>query len=272
MWIAALLSAPWAIAGCENTVPSFPGVGDAGVECSAEQPCDDDDVCLGGRCYRPCTATCGPSEVCTAGVCTRGTPPDAGPVDAGPGSLDAYSPPDPCDSVTCEGATPACRAGVCVECDDATDCGGGTPICDIARGRCVAFAPALCAPCNTSLDCRDGDTVFGDCTLRGGAGEASENVCLLACVEGVDCPAGYRCDDRRCVPGSGASCTQMIAGLVGRVCDDDAACAPLGATPDTGLFVGSCQDRTCLIPCGTGADCPASKTNCDVAIGGFCQP
>ncbi len=215
-------------------------------------------------------------EVCTRGVCMRGTPGDAGPVDGGPsdvGPVDAPPDaplPDPCTMITCDGATPFCRAGVCLECEDSTSCGGAVPICDVAHGRCVAYAPGLCAPCNTNLDCRgSGGVDFGECVLRDGG---LEKVCLPTCADTSECPAGYRCDaGGHCLPGGGASCAQVSAALAGQTCATDAECAPIGANADTGLFGGSCQG-TCLIPCGTGADCPASMTNCDDSVGGYCRP
>jgi hypothetical protein len=264
--------------GCDPGLPTFPPLGpDAGAECSDDVPCEDEgDVCLDGRCYAPCTSTCGPMEVCTRGVCMRGMPPDAGPSDAGPPDggpppPDAFV-PDPCDSVTCEGATPFCRAGVCLECDDSASCGGAVPICDVGRGACVPYAPGLCAPCNTNLDCRGaGGENYGECVMRGGATEPNEKVCLPTCADTSECAAGYRCDGTHCIPAGGASCTQQLLALAGTSCSMDGDCAPVGATVDTGLVTGSCQ-TTCLIPCGTGSDCPASMTNCDSSIGGFCRP
>lgn len=279
--LGSVVVAVLAIGGCDNGPPTFPPLDiDGGLECTDDVPCPDEgDVCLDGRCYQPCTSTCGPMEVCTRGVCMRGVPPDAGPVDVGPADAPRDAPPDspppdPCTMITCDGATPFCRAGVCLECEDSTSCGGMVPICDIAHGRCVGYAPGLCAPCNTALDCRgSGGTVFGDCVMRGGAGAPLEKVCLPTCADTSECPAGYRCDlgSGHCLPGGGASCTQVVAALASQPCTGDADCAPIGATVDTGLFAGSCQD-TCLIPCGTGADCPASMTNCDGSIGGFCRP
>lgn len=262
--------------GCDSGVPTFPPLAvDAGIECSDDQPCEDeDDVCLDGRCYTPCSMTCGPMEVCMGGVCMRGAQADAGPPppDAGPPPPDAYV-PDPCDSTTCDGATPFCRAGVCLECETSTSCGGAVPICDVALGRCVAFNAGVCSPCNTNLDCRGmGGENFGECVMRGGADEPLENVCLPTCTTMADCPAGYRCDGTHCLPGGGASCTQQRAGIAMQACTADGDCAPVGATPANGLFTGSCQMDVCLIPCGMGSDCPASMTNCDTTLGGFCQP
>lgn len=264
------------LAACGSGVPTFPPLDiDAGIECSDEVACDDTEICLSGQCYRRCEMTCGPLEVCMAGACVRGTPADAGPVDGGPrdvGPPDA-GPPDPCDSVVCEGATPFCRGGVCIECEDMASCGGGAPICDLGRGRCTTYAPALCAPCNNSRDCEgSGGVVFGTCVTRGGPLEPTERVCLPSCTTTAECSAGYRCDGTVCIPAGGASCTQMLAGLAMGTCTTEADCAPAGATLDTGLFPGSCIESVCRIPCGSGMDCPASLTACDLMVGGFCGP
>jgi len=279
--VALATSSVSMLSSCDNGVPSFPPLDiDAGIECSDDQPCEDeDDVCLSGHCYRPCSMTCGPMEACVSGVCMRGTPPDAGPVDGGPrdvGPVDAppdSPPPDPCETAACEGATPFCRAGVCLACETSASCGGAVPICDVALGRCVAFNAGVCSPCNTNLDCRGaGGENYGDCVMRGGADEPLENVCLPTCTDMAGCPAGYRCDGTHCLPAGGASCTQQRAGIAMQACVADGDCAPIGATAANGLFSGSCQMSVCLIPCGMGTDCPASLTNCDGALGGFCQP
>jgi hypothetical protein len=261
-------------AGCDAGVPSFPPLPiDAGIECSDEQPCADEDaICLSGRCYARCETTCGPMEVCVMGACVPGMPPDAGPRDAGPpdaGPPDAYV--DPCTTAACEAPTPFCRAGVCLQCEDMSACGGAVPICDLGRGTCTGFAPALCAPCNNNLDCQDmAGTVFGTCVTRGGAGEPTERVCLPSCMMTSDCPSGLRCEGSTCVPAGGASCMQFRAGLAMQPCTSEASCAPVGATADTGLFTGSCIADTCRIPCGADPDCPAALPRCDLAVGGFC--
>jgi hypothetical protein len=270
-----LLAALGAVAGgCDAGVPTFPPLDvDAGIECSEELPCEEDEICLSGRCYARCTTTCGPMEVCVMGACMRGTPPDAGPMDAGPpdvGPPDA-GPPDPCLGVRCEGSTPFCRGGVCLECEDMSACGGGAPICDVGRGACTTYAPALCAPCNNDRDCEGMAATFGTCVARGGASEPTERVCLPSCMDTSECPTGYRCSDLVCVPAGGASCTQQLAGLAGRTCMTDAECAPAGATADTGLVTGSCVMGTCRIPCGAATDCPPSLPVCDDSLGGFCR-
>ncbi|GAB4111155.1 MAG: hypothetical protein OHK0013_47110 [Sandaracinaceae bacterium] len=271
--LAAGLALAALAAGCDAGVPTFPALPiDAGIECSDETPCDGDEICLSGRCYARCTTTCGPMEVCVMGACVPGTSTDAGSGDIGPpdgGPPDAYV--DPCTTVRCDSATPFCRAGVCLQCEDGSACGGAAPICDLGRGTCTGFAPALCAPCNNNLDCQGvGGVMFGSCVTRGGPGEPTERVCLPSCSTSGDCPAGLRCDRSTCVPAGGASCMQFLAAIAMQSCTSDASCAPVGATVETGLVTGSCIESTCRVPCGADADCPAALPRCDVPSGGFC--
>lgn len=253
--LALYCSLALALAACENGVPTFPDLHDAGIECSDERACEyEGDVCLEGRCYRPCTSTCGPQEVCSGGVCMRGTPGDAGPRDAG-----APDAPDLCEGVMCVGG---CRAGVCVECFDASDCGGGTPICDVGRGRCVGYAPAICAPCNTNLDCGEGS----ECVTREGVGgEPMERICLPTCSDDSTCDANFRCDGSHCVPRSGFSCMTYRAVVGGQACTVDAECSPIVRSPEsTG---GACDGASCRLPCASEADCPPFLAICD---GSYC--
>lgn len=273
-WMLTVFS--FGMLACGGT-PTFPPLEvDAGLECSDDDPCAEGQVCLDRRCYRACSgpSSCGPLEVCApSGVCMRGTPPDGGPLDAG--ASDAGPPdvgaPDPCASIECADPTPVCRAGVCLQCEDARMCGGAVPICDVGRGRCVSFAPEVCAACNTDLDCVDrGGTSHGRCVERGGPSEPRERVCLPSCTDSSACPTGYRCDGRHCLPSGGASCTQVRAALSGQPCATDVDCAPVGASAGSGLFEGSCVDMRCRIPCRTAADCPAGLTLCDATS--FCAP
>lgn len=261
-----------AIAGCESSVPTFPPVGfDAGLECGEFDggdlgSCGSGEVCLQGRCYAECSASrpCGPREECSGeGVCVPRTSDAGGPVDSGP--------PDPCDTVTCMDPTPFCRNAVCLGCESRDQCGvgGSPPICDLARGTCVAFRPELCAPCNVDADC-NGDPPPDPalrCLTRG-AGEPAERVCVPPCAAGGACPMGLECDTGTmlCVPKFNFSCTGLRAALDGQACATDDGCAPLGATVFDGLFTGSCFDGgsgtpTCHVPCGTDGDCPTGSCN-----------
>jgi len=252
--LALLLSA------CSG-LPSFPRFDDdAGIECGVEGlSCESGEVCLMGQCVPGCTATsCGPLETCSMGVCVpRPSGMDAGldapPSDAPPSD----APPDPCSLVECSGSTPYCRRGTCVPCTEVSteeQCGGGTPICLVARNTCVAFVSGgLCEPCNENADC-----VGGTCTRIGVT--AFERVCLPSC--GAGCPAGTECDAGLdvCRPAAQASCFQLRAALAGQSCSVAEDCAPNGATFDDGLFAGTCIG-TCRFPCGVSADCPSGSCN-----------
>jgi hypothetical protein len=154
---------------------------------------------------------------------------------------------------------PVCHpaTGTCVQCIDEDQCGGTSPICDLARGSCTAFRGVPCAACNTDLDCMMG----GHCTTRS---DPTERVCLLECMDPADCPAGLTCDmaAMRCVPRIG-SCTSYDAAVVQRMCMDDAECVTIDET----AAAGACM-TTCRHPCGTMDQCPP-MTTCD---GSFCNP
>ena len=265
-----------AIPACSQSVPTFPPIGmDAGPRCSsAGSPdgggggvsCASGEVCLAGQCFRSCGGDggangCGPREECVMGVC-RG-------LDGG-GAFDA-GPPDPCETAMCMGATPFCRGGTCLECMDATGCGGPSPICDVSRGRCTAYRDSICAPCNTDLDCRGaGGAVTGLCTSRE---SPLERTCLPTCMGG--CPMGFTCDMTidRCVPALGASCTGFLAAVGMQACETDGDCAPVGATFSSGLFMDACTGDVgapgvCRFPCGTDTNCPPGF-GCDTGSG-FC--
>ena len=249
--------------GACTTLPTFPEYGDdAGVECGTDgADCPSGEVCLQGRCVAACTASsCGPLETCAMGVCV----PRAMGTDAGVDAPPRDTPPDPCMGVTCGDGTPYCRRGECVACTEVPgeeQCGGGTPICLVARNTCVAFAAgSICEPCNENADC-----VGGVCTNLGIT--ALERVCLPRCM--ASCPAGTECDEALdvCRPAAAASCFQFRAALTGLACSGPEDCAPRGATFDDALFTGTCTG-TCRYPCGVSADCPVGSCN---PTNGLCE-
>ena len=276
----AALSAP--LVACSGT-PTFPPVDrDRYRECAqgAASPtdggmdgstagataCPAGQVCLQGRCYETCTsdAQCGPGESCgSGGACTPtgGPRPDTGPApDTGV---------DRCRGVSCGGGQVCSpRTGDCVECIDSTMCGGLRQICDRARGRCVAFDPAQCAPCNSDLDCiAAGDAGAG---FSGRCGErvvrgSTERVCAVECGSGGACPNGLDCDTdlNLCFPML-YDCTNWYAAATDRVCAADADCAPIGATGADLLVLGSCGG---LPPAGDAGGADASADGGDGAVG-----
>jgi hypothetical protein len=220
---------------------------------------------------------CSRFERCQGGRCVPSAPRDGGGRDAGA--------VDPCAGVTCSAPTPFCHppTGTCVQCLGMADCGGAAPICAIASGNCVGYAPRACAPCNSDLDCRlDDMTSFGTCqtlSVSGSDGRrGQERVCVTACTEGA-CPNGFRCmEGTNCVPVGG--CTASLAAADGRACTSDDGCTPLGVRGEVGQCslpapidsggtdAGAAVGR-CLQICGTGTDCPGGLNCADMQ---FCRP
>jgi hypothetical protein len=174
--------------------------------------------------------------------------------------------------VECADPTPVCnpKSRTCVVCLDRTGCLSlAAPVCDLARGVCRPFVEAPCGPCESDVDCA-GLGAGARCLLRDGsrAGEPLERVCVTACTDSSMCPPGMQCDERRvCLPRRG-TCTTFFAASRNRACDDDAECAPLGATTDDFLWPGACREGTCRQPCAMATDCPVAGQICDAS--GFC--
>lgn len=274
---------------------------DAGSRDGGVPGCLADQICLQGRCYDSChdASDCGPREECgPSGACIRATH-DAGPLpDAGPGGL--------CDDVECT-APQVCHplSGTCVDCNEDTQgagsgdpghCSVAAPICDIANGSCVPFAPRECAPCNSGDACTATDGSFtGTCVLRETLG-VRERVCLLPCTADAPCPSGLECagvadlasgmDTMVCVPPIEMPCTNWLAGQgSGRSCSADGDCAPLGG--GRAVYTDACEGEApapdggtptaghCLLPCGASDDCPDPTTQqCTAGAGTtlFCRP
>lgn len=187
---------------------------------------------------------------------TDATPTDALTTDAG----------DPCVGVSCTGSTPYCIGGTCVACESSADCGGLRPICDLARGACVAVATnPICAPCSNDFDCLG----MGTCTTLDG-GTFRERVCL---PPSSGCPSGMTTSGAPsglCVPALGATCRNFVTARQRAACTAAADCAPLGATAGIDYEPDICPAAVCLFPCGVAGDCPAGLTLCDATF--HCRP
>jgi len=314
-----------ALPACSDPAPTFPvSAPDSGLQCSAEGTppapvdaavvdagapdaseagaadasqaperdasaplpgCPAGQVCLDHRCYEGCRtdSDCATAEQCDpGGACVPRTRPrvDAGAPDTGP--------PDPCEGVSCEGATPVCNPllGICQPCGLSlaaadTACDPRTKVCEVARGQCSDFdsatLTATCGPCNTSSDCAGG----GTCLTRE-APAAVERVCVPSCDVTTPCPQGLSCDPSGvCLPPIG-SCFEYRAAADGRGCDATEKCAPIGASLDhtecrglgVGIVAGVCETAcTSSTDCAPGIDCFQSfchkPTPC-LGPGGFC--
>lgn len=260
-WVLAL--GVLGLGGC-SSVPTF----DERVRpiepiCSDEGspgPCPGGQLCLSGRCFEGCVSDteCASRESCEDGICVgtgRG-------IDGG--MFDANTPVMPCDG-TC-GVAEVCdiRTDQCVSCFDERQCSGDEPVCDYARGQCVAAQGGeACRPCNESADCTEGRS----CVLRT---DFTERVCLMPCsVVDDTCPSGFICNtaDEICEPPLGG-CTQLRRALDATSCVTDVDCVARRETAEPGTCNGPVEMRTCRAACQTEAGCPGGWT-CD---GMYCQP
>lgn len=255
--------------GC-SSVPTFPlPPHDAGVHCSDTEACPSGQMCLQGRCYAGCDMThpCSSREMCSAGVCVART------TDGGTAPHDVGIDGGPCVMLACMTPTPVCRADVtrCVQCDatNRDECSGAMPVCNVGRGSCAAFAPAICAACNVTADCPSGLS----CVRRTGT-DANERVCLPGCLAAACSDQGFTCSSGICSPFA-SSCTAYRAAVARMPCTADSDCPQLGATIDNGLVTHMCFDdgtgttpgTTCHAACGLSTDCPAGLT----CVGNFCR-
>ena len=256
-WVLAL--SVLSLSGC-SSAPSFDQrVLPVQPVCSDEGepgPCPGSQVCLSGRCFEACAndGDCAARERCESGVCV-GTG-GGGGIDGG--RFDAGTPSIPCDDACGDGEVCDVRTDDCVSCVDAIHCSGETPLCDYARGECIAAnAGAACQSCNDSADCAGG----ADCVLRGAY---TERVCLLPCADGA-CASGFSCVDGLCQPPFGG-CTQLRRSLDRLMCESDVQCVARGGTAESGTC--SSLTMTCLAACQVETGCPDGWT-CD---GMYCQP
>lgn len=103
-----------------------------------------------------------------------------------------------------DGLANLCSAGVCVQCDDAGDCGG--KICEVDVGQCVpCTSNADCMGKPTGSFCTNVGTCFGCVADSECAGSAAGEVCVAAlhscgCETAADCPAaGAQCVGNACM-------------------------------------------------------------------------
>ncbi len=167
--------------------------------------------------------------------------------------------------VTCGGATPFCKGGVCVACQKNTDCSGGNTC---VGGACVADCPGGicpgfdCATAGYAGDCPGnaasglaclGKDVVTCSTVSGkscatlsqkctGSTPLCSNGACVQCLSASDCPTGIACNGGKCTNQCQPSCT-------GKVCGSDGCngtCGP-GCGPGWGCAVeGQCHTTHAL--------------------------
>lgn len=227
------------VAGCSAPIAG----GDAGMDARVACGRESEACCAGGACAA--TLRCDRMGTMT---CVR--------VDAGEGDGG-----DPCLSAGCTAPTPYCIAGTCVACESASDCSGATPVCDEARGVCVARDANPCSPCNVDADCMG----LGVCTRRISA-TFSERVCLPA-PEGTPpvCPPGLTTIDApagTCIPFPVLSCTHFALSRATAACVTGADCVPLGAVRELDWYDSFCFMDQCFLPCSNEGSCPENLPTC----------
>ena len=259
------------------------GAGANAVECGGNT-----GLCINGAC-RQCQNNnqCGPNELCCNNACQA-----TGPA--------ANQQCQACNQACTLTNSNLCEGRTC-KCGNNPACGGGTPVCDDANGRCVQ--------CTADGDCpNNGQCVANVCRAcdpgdHAGCG-ANQLCCNFACQAtggglaeqcgacGVACPQDTTnsCSNRACVCGGNAACSgatlfcndgpgsctgcrndndcpanagQCVAGAC-RACDpaDDAGCTANGNTPVCGAnFV--CRG------CQADGDCAdnATGTLCNAQVG-----
>lgn len=178
--------------------------------------CDEDNICGHANAAGPCTVAlaAGTDGLCRSGVCD---------------------------------ASGASGAGLCQECTttDATNCTGGTPICDSGTSECVA--------CN------------GD---NGSSGTANCD------VSAPYCPGGGGACTTCGTAGETAACTDSGAAHAGGICQ------PTGACADPCLNDGNCamtqwcntdgMPPTCSADLSNGTPIPSVSTHTSPVLDGTC--
>jgi hypothetical protein len=153
------------------------------------------------------------------------------------------------------GSAPGCQNGLVCDPDDgrcyvctAADSSACTleEACDLTTGMCAPLAGGnrgLCAACAVAAECGPGACMIQD--------EHASGFCTRTCVGAADCPAGFACDEGRCLPPEG--CVEWIR-TMGASCVNGSGC-------EDGLKDGRCVRPApeaagyCSAACLTDADC-----------------
>jgi hypothetical protein len=228
-----------------------------GLTCTGGQICDmPTGHCISENPMCQMDTDCNPpTEICIANTCVFGCALDSSLCQTG----------EVCDTNTgrcvvvqtgctmdseCNAPMTICESNQCIPgCAEAggIQCGGQTPFCDSASGRCTNNNPNSC---NLDADCMNANEICVNMT------------CTLRCDAqgGTACVAPAVCDSTsgRCVSGGLA---------LGDTCAQDTQCT-------TGLClaltIGTTTMNFCSIPCGATSQCPLDFTCGDVSGMGFC--
>lgn len=234
-----------------------------GAACGANDTCEAETTCAGGRCMPACAAGCPNGAVCVGAVCRPECVADA---DCGPGlgcnRFDGAAP-------YCELRGEAAAGGPCAR---AADCFSGLCFDGQCRARCAGDCPAGegCVTLAGGAWCLAvGDGVIGDPCVDDGACRSGLCVgqrCATPCPDG-GCPGGTRCRALR----AGGFCVADCDPVAMRGCGLDEACAPYPAD-DGGLCVPTDEGFAVGAPCVVDDDCTAAAIAClDGADGRRCR-
>ncbi len=145
-----------------------------------------------------------------------------------------------------------CVAG---KCDAGWICGASDPSDTKSAQACVGKHLNLCRPCET----------VADCGLGGGAcrksADGAGSFCATACAVAADCPKGFTCADKQCVPTAGeclcsAWAIHVKAATQCLVKNSEGACPGTRACGENGL-------PACGGAAPTAELCDGKDNNCD---------
>lgn len=245
----------------------FPGGNCVTDQCSSSQPCQDGQVCIGGRCKHRCEnivcgvgAKCNPSTgkcVCEANFIGNPAllcmPPVTKPV-----------------CVPACGENAHCKYGLLsTECECNPDTVGNP------YEACGPQSKSSCADtyCGVAAECREGQHSISECFCPPGFTGNPFIQChdIDECTNGGTCGYGAVCIntpgnyDCKCKPNTVGNPFVMCSPIGGTICHDPYSCkcgpdslCPGGFTCEAGV----CRDLCDNIKCGPRAACDAGKCVC----------
>jgi hypothetical protein len=168
------------------------------VQCDANHPCKPGNQCLEGEC----------TECGSLGLC-------------GPDCLQCIDKTPVCDGQFCIceadscGVAQVCESGTCIECsvNDPLHCGAECAVCGEPSPHCDK---GQCTFCNSN------DACGPNCIICGGSAPhcRPDGVGCVACLEDIDCGAGFKCKQFECVADCLAEGCNNDLGSDGEKCAD----------------------------------------------------